>query len=96
MTLGFWDEDAVDPGPPGLPDPAAELLAGRTALIAGSLDDAALHLGLALRVAPALAPAVLEATAGARGPAVAVVRGDAYGIAGHPSLHSLQSLPLLR
>ena len=42
-----------------------------------------LHLGLALRLAPALAPAVLEATAGARGPAVAMVRGDAYRLAGH-------------
>ena len=84
MTLGFWDEeDVVDPGPIGLPDPAAELAAGRAALVAGALDEAALHLGLALRLAPALAPAVLEATAGARGPAVAIVRGDAYRIAGH-------------
>jgi hypothetical protein len=84
MTLGFWDEeDVVDPGPIGLPDPAAELAAGRAALVAGALDEAALHLGLALRLAPALAPAVLEATAGARGPAVAIVRGDAYRVAGH-------------
>ncbi len=84
MTLGFWDDDeTVDPGPIGLPDPAAELEAGRAALVAGSDDEAALHLGLALRLAPALAPAVLEATAGARGPVVAMVRGDAYRLAGH-------------
>jgi hypothetical protein len=84
VMLGFWDDDeAVDPGPTELPDPAAELEAGRAALVAGSLDDAGLHLGLALRLAPALAPAVLEATAGARGPSVAMVRGDAYRLAGH-------------
>ena len=48
------------------PDPAAELDAGRSALVAGALDQAALRFGLALRLAPALAPAVLEATEGAR------------------------------
>ena len=83
IALGFWDEaDVADPGPTGLPDPAAELDAGRAALVTGALDDAALHFGLALRLAPALAPAVLEATSGARGPSVAMVRGDAYRIAG--------------
>ncbi|HEV8401589.1 MAG TPA: hypothetical protein VGQ31_01005 [Candidatus Limnocylindrales bacterium] len=84
MTLGFWDDDeTIDPGPTDLPDPAAALEAGRAALVAGSLDVAALQFGLALRLAPALAPAILEATGGARGPAIAVVRGDAYRAAGH-------------
>ncbi len=84
VTLGFWDDDElVEPAPIGLPEPGAALELGRAALVAGSLDEAALHLGLALRLAPALAPAVLEATAGARGPAVAMVRGDAYRLAGH-------------
>ena len=84
VTLGFWDDDeSVDPAPIGLPEPGAALELGRAALVAGSPDEAALHLGLALRLAPALAPAVLEATAGARGPAVAMVRGDAYRLAGH-------------
>src|SRR6476659_9079951 len=57
--------------------------AGRTALVAGALDQAALHFGLALRVAPALAPAVLEATEGARSAGLSMVRGDAYRLAGH-------------
>ncbi len=84
MTLGFWDDDeSIEPAPIGLPEPGAALEAGRAALVAGSLDEAALHLGIALRLAPALAPAVLEATAGARGPSVAIVRGDAYRLAGH-------------
>ena len=84
MTLGFWDDDeTVDPGPADLPEPAAALEAGRAALVAGSLEIAALHFGLALRLAPALAPAILEATGGARGPAIAIVRGDAYRAAGH-------------
>ncbi len=65
------------------PDAAAELDAGRTALVAGALDQAALHFGLALRVAPALAPAVLEATEGARSAGISMVRGDAYRLAGH-------------
>ena len=84
MTLGFWDEDeTVVRGPADLPDPAAALEAGRAALVAGSPDAAALHFGLALRLAPALAPAVLEAVGGARGQAISIVRGDAYRAAGH-------------
>jgi hypothetical protein len=81
-TLGFWDDDAVDPGPAELPDPALELEAARSALVAGALPEAALRFGLALRLAPALAPAVLEATAGARDPILIMVRGDAYRLAG--------------
>ena len=81
-TLGFWDDDTVDPGPAELPDPALELEAGRSALVAGALPQAALRFGLALRLAPALAPAVLEATAGARDPVLMMVRGDAFRLAG--------------
>jgi len=51
--------------------------------VAGALDQAALHFGLALRAAPALAPAVLEATEGARSAGLSMVRGDAYRLAGH-------------
>jgi tetratricopeptide (TPR) repeat protein len=84
VTLGFWDDDeTATEGLTELPDPALELEAGRAALVAGQLDQAALRFGMALRLAPALAPAVLEATAGARGPALAMVRGDAYRLAGH-------------
>lgn len=84
VTRGFWDDEAPgEPDPIDLPDPALELEAGRAALVAGSVDEAAVRLGLALRLAPALGPAVLEATAGARGAALAMVRGDAYRLAGH-------------
>jgi len=84
MTMGFWDGDGtVDEAESAAPDPAREFEAGRQALVAGSFDEAALRLGLALRLAPALAPAVLEATEGARAASLSVVRGDAYRSAGH-------------
>jgi hypothetical protein len=84
VMLGFWDGEAdVEPTVMSGPDAAAELDAGRTALVAGALDQAALHFGLALRAAPALAPAVLEATEGARSAGLSMVRGDAYRLAGH-------------
>jgi hypothetical protein len=83
LTLGFWDEDpAIDPAAGSMPDPAAELDAGRVALVAGHHDEAALRFGIALRLAPALAPAILEATEGARSSAVTIVRGDAFRAAG--------------
>jgi hypothetical protein len=84
MTLGLWDDEPPDePGGHDLPEPALELEAGRTALVAGRFDEAVLHFGLALRIAPALAPAVLEATAGSRAPSLLMIRGDAYRLAGH-------------
>jgi tetratricopeptide (TPR) repeat protein len=84
MTLGFWDADEIEDDAAGdQPDPAREFEAGRLALVAGSFDEAALRFGLALRLAPALAPAVLEATEGARASVLSVVRGDAYRLAGH-------------
>jgi len=84
LTLGLWEaEEAAESAATPPPDPAAELEAGREALIAGSIDLAVLHFSLALRLAPALAPAVLEATDGARGAALTMVRGDAYRLAGH-------------
>ena len=84
MTLGLWDDDPLEePGARDLPEPALELEAGRAALVAGKFNEAVLHFGLALRLAPALAPAVLEATAGARASNLLMVRGDAYRLAGH-------------
>ena len=84
MTLGLWaDDPPEEPGARDLPEPALELEAGRTALVAGKFHEAVLHFGLALRLAPALAPAVLEATAGARASNLLIVRGDAYRLAGH-------------
>jgi hypothetical protein len=83
VTPGFWDVDtAGEPAAPDLPDPAEELEAARRALVAGSLDEAALRFAVTLRLAPALAPAVLEATEGGAGPALQVVRGDAFRLVG--------------
>jgi len=94
VTPGFWDADAgAEPVAPDLPDPAEELEAAARALIAGALDEAALRFALTLRLAPALAPAVLEATegtvgtggaagSGPAGPALSVVRGDAFRLVG--------------
>lgn len=79
VNAGFWDADSADGAPRNdLPDPALELDAGKAALVAGAIDEAVLRFALALRLAPALAPAILEATDGVDGPAVSVIRGDAY------------------
>lgn len=78
---GLWDDDA-DLGA-ALPDPAAALDAGRAALGADDRVAAALHLSLALRVAPSLAPAVLSLLVAVEGPELALVRGDALRIVGH-------------
>jgi len=84
MTPGFWDGDQVlDPNAAAMPDPAREFEAGRVALVAGALDEAAFRFGLALRLGPALAPAVLEATEGARASSLMVLRGDACRLSGH-------------
>ena len=80
---GFWDVDPAGASvSPELPDPAQELDAARRALVAGSLEEASLRFALALRLAPALAPAILEATEGGSGPALSVVRGDAFRLVG--------------
>jgi hypothetical protein len=79
---GFWDVDHASDPVPGLPDPAEELEAGRRALVAGAPEEAALRFALTLRLAPSLAPAVLEATEGGGGPALGIVRGDAFRLVG--------------
>jgi hypothetical protein len=84
LTLGFWDGDGtVDASSAGLPDPGQELEAARAAFVAGAFAEASLRFGLALRLAPALAPAILEATDGTRDPGLTMVRGDAFRLAGH-------------
>ena len=76
---GLWDDaPGVD-----LPDPQVALEAGRTALGDGRIAAGALHLALALRLAPALAPAVLDALAPYDAPELALVKGDAYRLVGH-------------
>ena len=82
LTLGFWDADRGAGGSAELPDPGGELDAGRATLRAGSTEEAGLRFALALRLAPALAPAILEATDGVVGPGISVVRGDAYRMVG--------------
>jgi len=76
---GLWD----DAGGVDLPDPQVALAAGRTALGDGHMGAGALHLALALRLAPALAPAVLDALAPYDAPELALVKGDAYRLVGH-------------
>jgi len=66
------------PAPPSGLDPAAILDAGEAALIAGDLASAALHLGLAVRVAPSIAPVVLSAIGDTPDAGLQMVRGDAY------------------
>jgi len=75
-------------GTSGVPRPAApggpaELEAARAALAAGDEATAAIQLGIVLRVAPALAPAVLDIVGSRSGPAFDLLRGDAYRLVGH-------------
>jgi hypothetical protein len=79
-TAGLWDDHV---GEIELPEPAAALEAGKTALADGRIAVGALHLALVLRLAPALAPAVLDALAPYDGPELALVKGDAYRLVGH-------------
>jgi hypothetical protein len=65
-----------------LPVGNTELDLGRAALEAGDAEEAAVRLGLVLRVSPALAPAVLELIEGRTERAIALVRGDAYRLVG--------------
>ncbi len=65
-----------------LPSGEQELDLGRAALHAGEPEEAAVRLGLTLRVAPALAPAVLDLIAGRTERGLALVRGDAYRLVG--------------
>jgi hypothetical protein len=80
---------STDVGPGGrldaadeLPSGERELDLGRAALHADDPEEAAVRLGLALRVAPALAPAVLDLIAGRTERGLALVRGDAYRLVG--------------
>ncbi|HSK53037.1 MAG TPA: hypothetical protein VLA44_09795 [Clostridia bacterium] len=78
---GLWEDaaESIDE----LPEPGVALEAGRAALEAGDQQAAALHLSLALRLAPGLAPIVLQLLERGDGPELSLVRGDAHRIAGH-------------
>lgn len=64
------------------PDPEEGLEAGQAALAASDPAAAAAHLGLVLRLAPALAPRVLDLVGDDDDPGLAFVRGDAYRLVG--------------
>lgn len=76
------EPDQVPPSPPQGLDAAAILDAGEAALAAGDMAGAALHLGLAVRVAPSIAPAILEAIGDRPDAGLQMVRGDAYRAVG--------------
>jgi hypothetical protein len=71
-----------EPSPPEGLEPAAILDAGEAALVAGDYASAALHLGLVVRVAPSIAPAVLAAIGETPDAGLQMVRGDAYRVLG--------------
>ena len=77
----LWDGEAR-PEPPLAIEAGAEMTAAEADLAAGRTDRAAVRLSIVLRVAPSLAPAVLDAVAGVPGPSIAVLRGDAYRLVG--------------
>ena len=73
------------PGDASAADPHAAYAAGTEALAAGDRDAAAYHLAVALRLSPALAPAILASVGGTPGPAYDLLRGDAFRLVGHES-----------
>ena len=77
-------EAGRDAGEP-MPDPQGELAAARTALAAGDRSGAAIRLSIVLRLAPSLAPAVLDLAAAEPGPEFDLVRGDALRLVGRES-----------
>jgi hypothetical protein len=91
-TPTLWSDAETLPAIPGratggavgrLPEPADELDAARADLRLGRTSSGAIRLAVVLRLAPALAPAVLDALAGLHGPSVELVRGDALRLVGH-------------
>jgi tetratricopeptide (TPR) repeat protein len=83
-TIGLW-EAATPALATGIAidlTPEEELALGRAALESNDPDEAAVRLGLVLRIAPALAPAVLELIEGRTERGLALVRGDAYRLVG--------------
>jgi hypothetical protein len=65
-----------------LPEPDDELEAAGVDLRAGRSSAGAVRLAVVLRLAPALAPAVLETLADLSGPSLELVRGDALRLVG--------------
>jgi hypothetical protein len=85
---GLWDIQGAPRVAGGeLPDARSALAAATAALADGRFGDGAVHLAIALRLASALAPAVLELVEASerRTPELELVRGDAYRVVGHES-----------
>jgi hypothetical protein len=76
---------AATPEAAAAADPQAAYAAGSDALAAGDRDGAALYLAVALRLSPALAPAILSTVGGTPGASYDLLRGDAFRIVGHQS-----------
>jgi tetratricopeptide (TPR) repeat protein len=89
---GLWDEDMAAEAEAEaeaqakvdaeLPTGDEALEDGRAALESGDVIGAAVRLALVLRIAPALAPAILDLVGDRHDPALALVRGDAYRLVG--------------
>ncbi len=90
--IGLWDEGLAAEAEAeaevqavidaSLPTGHEALDEGRASLEAGDVTNAALQLALVLRIAPALAPAVLDLIGDRHDPALALLRGDAYRLVG--------------
>lgn len=76
---------AATPEAAAAADPQAAYAAGSDALAAGDREGAALYLAVALRLSPALAPAILSTVGGTAGASFDLLRGDAFRIVGHQS-----------
>jgi hypothetical protein len=89
---GLWDEALAEAAEAAassaaavdatLPTGEEALEMGRYSLDAGDVSGAALQLALVLRIAPALAPAVIDLVGDRHDPGLAFVRGDAYRLVG--------------
>ncbi len=81
---GLWDDVPPDELSGGMTaDPREELSQARKSLEVGDADTATVHLGLALRLDPSVALAVLEIAGTHAGAGLDLVRGDAYRLIGH-------------
>ncbi len=91
-TIGLWDDAAASAAEAeaateaeidaSMPSGDEALERGRAALEADDVAGAGRQLALVLRIAPTLAPAVLELVGADDRPGLALVRGDAYRLVG--------------
>ena len=82
VTATLWSEPALPGSSVALPDADDAFADGREALERDDLVEAALQMGIALRLASSLAPAILDAIGANESPELDLVRGDAYRLVG--------------